>query len=133
MHRFLTVHVQLRIPSLGVDRVTNLLDHDFRCYPTFRHSHLSSEWSSWLPPYRTRLPITRCSGDHAPTNPSLDGILFSKHHCFFAPRLIHSITARPFTPQCSGLEASQGSGLGSPLARALPLLVGPLPGNPSNP
>jgi len=72
MHRFLTGHVQLGIPSLEVDRVTNLLDHDFRCYPTFRHSHLSFEWSSWLPPYRTRLRITPCSGDHAPTRSSLE-------------------------------------------------------------
>lgn len=133
MHRFLTGHVQLRIPSLEVDRVTNLLDHDFGCYPTIRHSHLSFEWSSWLPPYRTRLRITPCSGDLAPTDPPLGGILFSLHYCSFAPVLIDSITARPFTPQCSGLEAFQGSGLGSSLSRALPLLAGPLSGNPSYP
>jgi len=131
MHRFLTGHVQLRIPSLEVERVTNLLVHDFRCYPTFRHSHLSFERSSWLPPYRTRLRITPCSGDHAPTDPSLDGILFSRPYGFFAPKFIHSITAQLFTPQCSSCEAFQSSGLGSSLARALPPLAGPLAGNPS--
>jgi len=118
MHRLLTAHVQLGIPALDADRLTNLDDHAFGRYPTNRHSHLSFEWSSWLPPYRTRLRITPCSGDHAPTLLPLGSEVFSIPHGTYHQSFIHSITALSFIPQDSDSEGFQASGLTSSLARA---------------